>query len=698
MVETIEPNDVSSMLKSGELKFYNFYNSDLNMDAYYAVEHYTKNPKDSIDTPQTLHTVFADIELYVGSSEDFDTYKSVINAITSYSNIEKIYNAYILLTPDNYKLFGVVDNMSETDYNNLLVTRATEFRTELLKTKHIKEDEEIKVHIYTDEKKMLIDCWMHIRELDPTTLSGFNSDFFDYPYYYNRLLILHDGDKREVDSIMSQFKHVTVKGSLLKFPEFVICDIMYLYKPRSEGGANYGSVQPSYSLDYISTEELGLQKLDYKSQNMTLNDFYMLDPIHFLLYNIIDTALTARLDEKLQHIELHNNIRRAMKAPFAYSMIGSSALFDCHVLGEINKNNSKVRHGMSSENSKGITLEQLEGIPHPITKKGKLAPVAISKDEYGSITSKYDGAYVKNSISRIIANGSLILDLDATSLYPSMMLQSNISFDVYRARVLPPTTTKVLQLLEKTLGRSNYPPTLMQNIFSLVNDYVDNNDITPKEKNKKSIYYTACYLIKNLYNSKIEIDRIFNPTTDQETILLNQNLIPLLDILNTIHPQRESYNKFIYDYFFDDTNINKNYDEVHIIKDIHTPHRNIVKVSVDEAISFIKGFSLTITGTCFLKHEEQLGLFSQMLKDMIALRKVNKGLRDNYDEGTAEYSMYDGRQLSYKILVNSSYGITGLKSFRYSGHHLAQAITTQGRLSLKSSTYLAEEYLKNNYA
>ena len=139
------------MLKSGEWRFYNFYNTDLNLDAYFAVNHYTNNPKDTIDIPQKLHTVFADIELFVGSSDDFNNYKSPINAITTYSTQEKIYHAYILLTPENFSVFGVMPNMPEEDYNNLLLDRAKEYREELLKTKHIKEDEDIKVLLYNNE-------------------------------------------------------------------------------------------------------------------------------------------------------------------------------------------------------------------------------------------------------------------------------------------------------------------------------------------------------------------------------------------------------------------------------------------------------------------------------------------------------------------------------------------------------------------
>ena len=43
--------------------------------------------------------------------------------------------------------------------------------------------------------------------------------------------------------------------------------------------------------------------------------------------------------------------------------------------------------------------------------------------------------------------------------------------------------------------------------------------------------------------------------------------------------------------------------------------------------------------------------------------------------------------------MNTSYGLYGQSTFRYSNNWLAKTITTQGRLTLKISQQVAENYL-----
>jgi len=45
--------------------------------------------------------------------------------------------------------------------------------------------------------------------------------------------------------------------------------------------------------------------------------------------------------------------------------------------------------------------------------------------------------------------------------------------------------------------------------------------------------------------------------------------------------------------------------------------------------------------------------------------------------------------------MNAKDGLFGQSSYRFSNKHLAKAITTQGRLSLKMTQLIAEMYLEN---
>ncbi len=115
------------------------------------------------------------------------------------------------------------------------------------------------------------------------------------------------------------------------------------------------------------------------------------------------------------------------KAPYTRSLVGNSALFDAYILNKLNMQEKKIRHGMSTENSIIFKAADFTDIPQPKEKKGVVKPIDISAQEYREITQKFDGAYVKDSKSKIIVNG-LIMDLDAESLYPNMMKQSNGCF------------------------------------------------------------------------------------------------------------------------------------------------------------------------------------------------------------------------------------------------------------------------------
>jgi DNA polymerase elongation subunit (family B) len=672
--------DIESLLNRGDLNFYNFYNTDIETNNFLSVQHYIENPNDTSDVNQQLSVMFLDIEVYHENRNikfEFDKSDHPINAITVYNTRDKCYKSFYLLRPINKHLFN-----SDTNY----------FITELKKDKYMTDEESFSLQIYEDELTLIRECWDYIRSSKVLLLSGFNSDYFDLPYIYRRLLKLVD--KIETANILSEFKYVEFRNERVKIPDYSVCDLLYLYKPRSEGGLNYGSTLSSYSLDNVSEVELGLSKLDYKGQVTDINQFYEEDPTNYLLYNIIDVGLCKLLNEKLKHIELHNSLRRLMKIPFSNSLIGSSALFEGYTLFRLSEKNKKVRHGLVTQNNKTILEEDLRGIRRPNTKKNEITPIAIKSKEYTSLICKFDGAYVKEPKPQIIQG--TIIDLDATALYPSKILESNIGFDTYRARIINPNVYKTLQLFESHLGIQELPPLLYANVFKLIEDYVVKNKkkITNQAKFKRQMYYTFMFLLQRIIESNEQIKNIYEPKTDDQHYLLMFYLLPLLDLLNNLHPSREAFNPFVYDHIFKNENeVRQIYPIVYILNNAGGSSPSIKKMNTADTISFMNNFSFTICGTCFDKHENNIGIYSEMLKNLSALRKSYNAKLAEYSEGTNEYDFYDSRQKSVKVASNSSYGVFGLSSFRYSNHWLAQSITSQGRLTIKISQYLTENFL-----
>lgn len=679
--------DVDSLLGKGELKFYNFYNSDIDVNSYLSSVHYIGN-KDDDETVinQKLSVIFLDIEVYHEDRSikfEFDKSEHPINAITVFNTKTNSYKCFFLIRP-------IIKGKLNEDVNY--------YKDYLVDNKYDTSNESLEILLYEDELELIVSCWKYIKESEVCVLSGFNSDYFDYPYIYRRLIKLAKS-KNEVHEIISRFKYVEFRNERLKIPDNPICDLLYLYKPRSEGGLSLGSPLASYSLDSVSEIELGMNKIDFKGEITDYAQFYEDNPTDFLLYNIVDVALCKLLDRKLKHIDLQNSSRRIMKIPFSSSMIGSSAFFEGYALYKLSEKNEKIRHGLVTQNNKSISTNDLKTIYLPNTaKRNDLAPINIGVKDYSSIVCKFDGAYVKEPKSQII-NGTII-DLDATALYPSKILESNIGFDTYQSRIISPLLYKFLTNLEMYLGQQSVPAQFFTNIYQVINTYVSENKkkIDNQSKFKKEMYFTIAFLLKRIIESNAALKDIYQPKTDEHSYLLMFYLIPLLDALNIIMPNKESYNPFIFDYMFKNENeVKQQYPILYVLNNAGNCNANIVKMNTSECIDFLKQYSFTVCGTCFDKHEKNIGLFSGMLIDLQTLRKSFRAKLKDYDEETDDYGFYNNRQLAVKRIANSSYGVYGLSSFRYSNHWLAQSITSQGKLTLKLSQYLTENYLTQNY-
>lgn len=682
-MDNLSYEQLRKLIDTNSINYYNIYNSDQDIPTYFSAEYYINNPHDNVDINQILNIAFTDIEVYQEDRSikfDFDGNQYPINAITVYlSNTKTFYSLYWLL-PTNQNLF-------DKNYN---------FLDELKRQKYCNDDCNFQYIIYTDEKAMLTDYWNLIKGSNISILSGFNFDIFDLPYIYRRMLYIF-GNKSQVHNMISAFGHVEMDyNKMVKIPEYVVLDILYCYKPRSDGGLNLGKKQASYKLDYIAEDELGINKVSYSGD---IHEFYEKDPTQFLLYNIVDVALCVKLNDKLQHIELQNIIRRRMGVNLSRSLIGSSSLFDCFVLTTLLGKDQFVRHGMAMENNKSYTADSLKHIPIPITgKKATISPIEITQSAYSSFVCKFDGAYVRKPYPGIYNTGTVI-DLDATSLYPSEIQQHNIGFDTYVARVIPPLTYKFIQLLTDHLGIKQLPNAISSNVYNLIDDFVEREEPANKSEARKQWYYITMSLIYKLAESKVKMVDLMQPKTDIQYILLSHYLIPLLDIFNTIHPEFDAYNKIVYDYLFHPNSINE-YNCIYVIRNIQNSNKYIEKLTPSQFLEYIgKEYILTITGCIFEKHSTKLGLYYQMLHDLGAMRRkyVNEANKFVDNKKSLEYQFYNSREKSVKVVMNSLYGLLGLSSFRYSNHHLAQTVTTSGRLGLKISQYISEQFIKNKF-
>lgn len=402
--------EVEVKLNSGELEPFQFYNTDLESSQRFALDYYLENEKDNIDIDQPLNILFSDIEVFTNKTGKFKVEHGAVSNICSntlYSTFEKIYHVYFLVLP---QIANLINQNNVIEYEKQM----TEY---LLKKQYLHENEKIKLHLYFNELQMIKDIWQNTRRIDPAILSGFNSDLYDYPYLYLRLLKLL-GNEKETNNIISRFGSIKVRKfknkTLIEIPEFAIIDIRRLYIPRDEGGLNYGKKLSSYSLDWVSQTELKLQKLDYNKDGKSLDKLYLTDPYTLILYNIVDVVLCIKLNEKLKHIDLHNLLRRDMKTPIGISLRGSSATFNTYFSYALEKfHGLKVKNGIVQERKNSISSSDIKKIPKPKDNNIKWKVKKVDVKSHSKIVNRFPGAYVKEGFGKIVTETmGLLADAD----------------------------------------------------------------------------------------------------------------------------------------------------------------------------------------------------------------------------------------------------------------------------------------------
>ena len=140
---------------------------------------------------------------------------------------------------------------------------------------------------------------------DADILSGWNSEGYDIPYCVNRVTRVLSKDDTRKFCLWNQFpkkrEFERFGASNLTFDLIgrVHLDYMQLYRKYTY------EERHSYSLDAIAEHELGENKTPYEG---TLDQLYNKDFEKFIEYNVQDTAILAKLDDKLKLLDLANEL------------------------------------------------------------------------------------------------------------------------------------------------------------------------------------------------------------------------------------------------------------------------------------------------------------------------------------------------------------------------------------------------------
>ena len=230
--------------------------------------------------------------------------------------------------------------------------------------------------------KTFLEWW---EENCPDIITGWNSALFDIPYLLARTeRILGEGEHKRYSpfELVSKRKVRFAAGREMTAYEITgvaQLDYLDLYKKFTY------VTRESYKLDFIAETELGKNKLE--SGFDTFKEFYEKDWNRFVEYNIIDTVIVDELEDKMKLIELAMTM--AYDAKCNYNDVFSA----------VRTWDSLLYNHLWEKN---IVIHQ---------KSGK-------KDR------QIEGAYVQEPKP---GGYDWVCSFDATSLYPSILMQYNMS-------------------------------------------------------------------------------------------------------------------------------------------------------------------------------------------------------------------------------------------------------------------------------
>jgi len=245
----------------------------------------------------------------------------------------------------------------------------------------------------------------------PDIITGWNTEFFDIPYLYNRIMKFSEKDVKRLSPWGNVYSRDVYKmgrtHQVIDISGVAHLDYFDLYRKFT-----YTS-QESYRLDHIAFVELGEKKDDNPYE--TFRDWYTKDFQSFIEYNITDVELVDKLEDKMKLIELALTMAYDAKVNYM-DILGSTKYWDIVIYNYLK--------------SKNIVIPQKTG--------------QSDKDK------KFEGAYVKDPQ---VGMHKWVMSFDLNSLYPHLIMQYNISPETLVSQNKVPNM-KVEKLLNKEFDTS----------------------------------------------------------------------------------------------------------------------------------------------------------------------------------------------------------------------------------------------------
>ena len=284
-----------------------------------------------------------------------------INAISYISESTKEIYAFILRNPDNPLIEEFEKSIGPGVFNELKdLLKYTVGGS--MKFKKFKLDQfEFKFVFYDDEVNLLGDLFGLINYQQPDFLLVWNMAF-DMPFIIKRLQNLGIDPASVICPKAFKLKEceyyidernkneLAERGDFAKISSFTVyMDQMIQFASRRKGQ----SVRPSYSLNSIGGDIVGVRKLDYSHITTDIGELAYLDFKTFIFYNIIDTIVQYCIEFKTGDINyifgkciLNNTRYQKGHRQTVYLANRAGKMFDEQgfIIGNnVNRNNSPIK-------------------------------------------------------------------------------------------------------------------------------------------------------------------------------------------------------------------------------------------------------------------------------------------------------------------------------------------------------------------
>jgi len=405
----------------------NLHESDINPIFRCLYETYKNQPSPN------LHIGFFDIEV------DFDPLRGFSSPDEAFSPITAI-SIYLNWLDRNFTLVLKPKKMSQEIAEDIV----SKFEDTVL----------------CSNEKELLELFLQLID-DVDILSGWNSEGFDIPYIYNRIVQLFGKEetrrlclwgkfpkKREYEAFGRQTITYDPVGR-------VHLDYLQLYRKNT-----YHEMH-SYRLDFVGEYEVGEKKIHYEG---SLDTLYNNDFAKFIEYNKQDVMLLVKIDQKNKFIDLANNLAHE-NCVLLQTTMGAVALLDQAIVNEA--------HDL--------------GFVVPNRKRDNFDKEDDEDDDDLHLSDRVVGAYVadpKEGLHKWIGG------VDINSLYPSVIRALNMSPETVVGHIKSESTDRLIEKLMKqekksfadswnsVFGTLEYNQVMRQDVTPVTVDFEDGSSIT----------------------------------------------------------------------------------------------------------------------------------------------------------------------------------------------------------------------------